>query len=241
MGQTNPALEKIMHYEEFKLKDPRLVAHVLRTFPFAAILVNTPDGPAVAQAPMTFRDSSGPAGAVEFHLAKANPIAGHMLQDVPITILARGPGAHVSPSWFSASYPTPGADRSRTAPTYNYLSLVINGRLSYMDDQALQVQIQDLVRENEPADGWKTSELAPDLWGMWRKVIQGYRLEIDRFDLTAKFSEGDIPADRPGVIQGLRTRAAWGDLGVARVLDLYDGSPDSLQRALEALRSGGME
>lgn len=76
---------------------------------------------------------------------------------------------------------------------------------------------------------------------MWRKVIQGYRLEIDRFDLTAKFSEGDVPADRPGVIQGLRTRAVLGDLGVARILALYDGSPDSLQRALAALRTGGVE
>lgn len=230
-----------MHYEEYKLKDPGLVSHMLRTFPFAAILVNTPDGPAVAQAPITFRESSAPAGALEFHLAKANPIAGHMLPDVPVTILVQGPGAHISPSWFSASYPTPDADRSRTAPTYNYLSLVIKGRLAYMDDQALQAQIQDLVRANEPDGGWQASELAPDLWEMWRKVIQGYRLEIDRFDLTAKFSEGDVPADRPGVIQGLRTRAVLGDLGVARILALYDGSPDSLQRALAALRTGGVE
>ena len=227
-----------MHYAEYKLKDPSLVAHMLGTFPFAAIMVNTPDGPALAQAPLTFREGSTPAGALEFHLAKANPIAVHMLPDVPITILLQGPGAHISPSWYSASFPTPDADRGRTAPTYNYLSLVINGRLAYMGDQDLQAQIQDLVRANEPADGWSTSELAPDLWQMWRKLIQGYRLEIDRFDLTAKFSEGDVPADRPGVIRGLRARGVLGDLGVARVLELYDGSPDSLQRALGALRTG---
>lgn len=229
-----------MHYAEYKLSDPGLVAHMLRTFPFAAIMVNTPDGPALAQAPITFREGAGPAGALEFHLAKANPIAAHMLSDVPVTILVQGPGAHISPSWYSASYPTPDADRSRTAPTYNYLSLVINGRLAYMDDPALQRQIRDLVRANEPDDGWKTDELAPDLWEIWRKHIQGYRLEIERFDLTAKFSEGDVAADRPGVIQGLRARAVQGDLSVARVLELYDGSPDSLQRALGALRTGSL-
>ena len=227
-----------MHYEEYKLKEPLMVEHMVRTFPFAAILVNSPNGPATAQAPLTFRPGAGPAGAVEFHLAKANPIAGHMLPDVPVTILLQGPGAHISPSWYAASYPTPDADRSRTAPTYNYLSLVINGRLAYMGDQALQALIRDLVSANEPGDGWKTSELAPDLWELWRKFIQGYRLEIDRFDLTAKFSEGDIPADRPGVIQGLRTRALPGDLDVAHILALYDGSPASLQGALAALRSG---
>jgi len=229
-----------MHYAEYKLHDPGLVAHMLQTFPFAAIMVNTADGPALAQAPLTFRRGAGPAGALEFHLAKANPIAMHMLPDVPVTILVQGPGAHISPSWYRASYPTPDADRSRTAPTYNYLSLVIKGRLAYIDDQALQVQIRDLVQANEPDAGWKTDELAPDLWAMWRKVIQGYRLEIERFDLTAKFSEGDAPADRPGVIDGLRTRAVHGDLAVARILELYDGSPDSLQQALGELRTGAV-
>lgn len=227
-----------MHYAEYKVDDPALVKDMLQTFPFAAIMVNTPDGPALAQAPLTFRESTRPAGALEFHLAKINPVAAYMLPDVPIAVFLQGPGAHVSPSWFSASYPTPDSDRSRTAPTYNYLSLVIHGRLAYMDDQALRLQIGDLVCANEPDGGWKTSELAPDLWETWRRIIQGYRLEIDHFDLTAKFTEGDVPGDRPGVIQGLRARAVSGDLDVARILELYDGSPDSLRRALQALRAG---
>jgi len=227
-----------MHYAEYKLSDPGLVADMLDTFPFAAIMVNSPAGPMLAQAPLTFREGASPTGAVEFHLAKANPIVAYMRTDVPITILIQGPGAHISPSWFAASYPTPDADRSRTAPTYNYLSLVIHGRVAYMDDPALQVQIRDLVRANEADDGWNAGELAPDLWQGWRKLVQGYRIEIERFDLTAKFSEGDVPADRPGVIEGLRKRAVLGDLGVAGILQMYDGSSASLRRALAALRNG---
>lgn len=52
---------------EYKLKDPGLVAHIVRTFPFAAIMINTPGGPALSHAPITFREVAGLAGAVEFH------------------------------------------------------------------------------------------------------------------------------------------------------------------------------
>ncbi|WP_420822082.1 FMN-binding negative transcriptional regulator [Sphingomonas montana] len=70
-------------------------------------MVNGPDGPVTAQAPITFRDGSGPAGAIEFHLAVANLITPLLVASEPIIVMVHGPGAHVSPVWFSASFPLP--------------------------------------------------------------------------------------------------------------------------------------
>jgi len=37
-------------------------------------------------------------------------------------------------------------------------------------------------------------------------MIQGDRLEIAEYDLTAKVSQGDSPSDKPGVVEGLKQR-----------------------------------
>ena len=77
-----------------------------------------------------------------------------------------------------------------------------------IDDLTLQNQIRDLAlaSRSEPTDGWRTEELDPKLWNGWRKMIQGDRLEIAEYDLTAKVSQGDSPSDKPGVVEGLKQR-----------------------------------
>lgn len=225
-----------MHYAEYKQHAPSLVLEMVRTFPFATILANGNKGPLIAQAPLTPRIGTSSAGAVEFHLARANPIAEALVPGAPITILVQGPGAAVSPSWYTASFQGEKTDRSETAPTYNYLSLVIRGRLGFIDDQVLQKQIRDLVLASEPGDGWRTDELSPHLWDGWRKAIQGYRLEISEFDLTAKISQGDAPDDKPGVVEGLRQRGLQQDGMMARLVEGYNGTASSLHSLLNSLR-----
>jgi transcriptional regulator len=87
------------------------------------------------------------------------------------------------------------------------------------------------------SDGWRLDELAPELWEAWRGAIQLYRLEIDRFDLTAKLSLGDVPEDRPGVVDGLRRRGNQDDHAMALLVDGYAEGSASLTRGLRALRS----
>jgi transcriptional regulator len=226
-----------MHYAEYKHSDPALVREMVETFPFATIIVNGPDGPVTAQAPITFRDGSGAAGAVEFHLAVANLITPLLAPGEPITVMVHGPGAHISPVWFTASFPVPSSERNRTAPTYNYVSLVMGGQVEHMDDHALQAQIKDLVFANEGPNGWRLDELAPELWRTWRGAIRLYRIEISRFDLTAKLSLGDVPEDRLGVVSGLRRRAIQDDHAMAMLVDGFAEGSASLTAGLRALRS----
>ncbi len=40
-------------------------------------------------------------------------------------------------------------------------------------------------------------ELDPKLWNGWRKMIQGDRLEIAEYDLTAKVSQGTLLVTSP--------------------------------------------
>ncbi len=225
-----------MHYSEYKHTDPELIQTLTEIFPFAAISINGAEGPRIAHAPLTFRSGNTLAGALEFHLAKANPIASDMKIGVPVTILVQGPGAAISPSWFTSSFPNSNSDRSRTAPTYNYVSLIMHGRLAFLEDVALQRQIKHLVSASEPEGGWRTEELAVDLWQSWRKLIQGYRVEIAGFDMTVKLSHGDVPEDKRGVVEGLLERGVLADESMAHLVGGYDGTSKSLQSLLRSLK-----
>lgn len=225
-----------MHYAEYKHDDPALVGEMVRTFQFGTVMANGDDGPQVAQAPITFRTGQRAAGALEFHLARANPISPSLTPGAPITVMVHGPGAAISPKWYTASFQGERPDRSRTAPTYNYLSLVARGRVLHMPDEALQAQIGDLVAANEPSDGWQLNELAPELWEGWRAAIRLYRIEVESFDLTAKLSPGDLPEDAPGVAAGLRSRGVQDDDAMARMIEGYDGTSAALIERLAAMR-----
>ncbi|MBY3246211.1 hypothetical protein HFO16_33420 [Rhizobium laguerreae] len=80
--------------------------------------------------------------------------------------------------------------------------------------------------------------MAPDLWQGWRKLIQGYRLEIESFDLTVKLSHGDVPEDRSGVVAGLLERGVLADVSMAHLVGGYDGNSGSLPSLFRALKHG---
>lgn len=140
-----------MHYAEFKQDEPELLKTLIQTFPFAVIAINGALQPVLAQAPLTFREMGGQAGTVDFHLARANTITDRISDGTSVTILVNGPNAHISPSWYTGRFKDASADRSRAAPTWNYLSATLTGRLQILERCDLEAQIADLVRHHEPA------------------------------------------------------------------------------------------
>ena len=67
-----------------------------------------------------------------FRLAERVPADG-----AKATLLVSGPGAQISPSWYTARFPGQRPDRSRTAPTYNYVNATLSGTLQTMSEQHL--------------------------------------------------------------------------------------------------------
>lgn len=202
------------HYEDFRLHDPRIIARIVSRWPFATITANGPDWPVVAHAPLTLADD----GAVEFHLAKANPALPHLAAGTPVSVVVQGPSAHVSPAWYGARFPA-GADRSRTAPTWDYLTLTLRGRLALLPEAELIRQIARLVAQHEGIEGWQMSEIDPAFFTALRTHILGFRLEIADFDCIAKFSQEQAEEDRAGASAGLRARGQGQDAAVARLIE----------------------
>ncbi len=220
-----------MHYAHFKQYNPLLLKALIETFPFATIIANGIDSPVVAYAPLIFKQD-GENGAVEFHLAQENPVSQYLTNGAKITIVLNGSSAHISPSWYTARFSGDNPDRSKTAPTYNYISTTLNGSVQIMDAQHLINQIKDLVKAHEPSDGWKIEEIDHDMFGKWCGLITGFRVNIESFDMTVKLSQEQTPEDKPGIIAGLKKRGMAGDMTMARLLEVFDGTAESLIRGL---------
>lgn len=207
------------HYGQFRLRDAGIIPRIVARWPFAAIIANGADWPVVAHAPLTMGKAATGLGAVEFHLARSNPALPHLGHGTPVTVVVQGPSAHVSPAWYIGRFPDADADRSRTAPTWDYLTLTLRGRLAALSDEELTRQLGDLVAQHEGAAGWQLSEIDAGFFGGLRAHILGYRLEIEAFDCVAKFSQEQREADAAGVVAGLRARGSGQDHAVAELVE----------------------
>lgn len=223
-----------MHYAEFKLNDPGLIPAMVSAFPFATIMVNGPTSPVAVHAPTTLsRDTDG-IESLEFHIAVANPAFETMQTNPFATICFHGPSAAISPSWYEGRFSTKDADRSRTAPTYNYLSLAVTGRVAPMTMSELRDQIRDLVEKLEPDDGWKFDEIGSDIYAAWSELIRGFRVRIETADFTAKLSQEQDIKDRLAIAKGLRRRSGFMDDTMAGLVQGFDGSASSLKSLISA-------
>ena len=221
------------HYEKFRLRDPSVIARILAQWPFATLIANGPDWPVTAHAPLTLAEAqpAGGLGAVEFHLARANPAFPHLSRGTKAALVVLGPNAPVSPAWYRDRFPDPGSDRSRAAPTWNYLSLRLEGRLEPMPEAGLIRHIENLVAAHEGRDGWRIDEIAPDFFAGLRQHIQGFRLQIEAFDCIAKFSQDKGAKEAPHIVAGLRERGQGQDDAVANLVDSLKSS--TLTRILQ--------
>jgi transcriptional regulator len=135
------------------------------------------------------------------HVARNNPhwrasVAGESM------VIAHGPEAYVSPSWYAAK-----REHGRVVPTWNYLIAHVYGELVVHDDvEWLRALVARLTSRNETArpDPWSVDD-APEAFieGQLRAIV-GVELRIARIEGKAKLSQNRSAADRAGVVAGLK-------------------------------------
>ena len=178
----------------FRLDDRAAMTAFIARTGFAHLFAMTPTGAAVAHAPLT------PAGdRLRFHLARANRLTPHLDGSTVLASVA-GPQGYVSPSWY-----TRGGDQ---VPTWNYVAVEIEGVARRLDEAALVEQLDTLASLHEPRVApdrpWSRAKLGEEALGKLLRSIVGFEIEITAMRGTAKLSQNKTPADRDGVIRGLR-------------------------------------
>jgi transcriptional regulator len=158
---------------------------------FAHVFVQAAPGPMVVHVPVTLHD-----GALRFHVARANRIAAH-LDGAAVAVSIAGPHGYVSPNWYAAP-----ADR---VPTWNYVSIEVDGRAYAIDEAATIAQLDRMAAVHEPVDApWHRAKTDPALFARLLAGIRGFEVTPAAVRGTTKLSQNVTAADRDGVIAELR-------------------------------------
>jgi len=178
----------------FRPRQDDLAELLVREIGFAAIFANTPDGPRVAHTPIVLSDDRT---TLQFHLARGNALTRH-LDGANALAVVQGPDAYVSASWYAE------ADQ---VPTWNYVTIEMEGLARKLDDSALVALLDTLSAQHEARVGanppWTRAKMNPALFSKMTGAITGFEMRIAAWRPTIKLSQNKSADERARVIEGV--------------------------------------
>lgn len=189
----------------FRHDDRGLLEALIEEVGFGMVFATTPDGPRVAHTPLLGTGD----GAVQFHLSRGNALTKHLDGNTALAVV-NGPDAYVSPRWY--------ADTTRV-PTWNYVTLELEGRVRKMDEQGLMGFLEALSDRHEArittGDFWKMEKIPPAKLKTLLAGIFGFEMEVQAWRPTFKLSQNAPADERERVAAGLE---AQGSVAIAQLV-----------------------
>lgn len=186
----------------FREERTEVLHQLIREHSLAALITLGPEGLIANHVPLILDPEPGPLGTLRGHLSRVNSQWWDSLPNVPALAIFQGPSAYITPSWYPSTEAT-----GRVAPTYDYVVVHAHGPLkTYEDPQLLERNVRALTELHEEAfaNRWSVDKAPKDFIQSQLKDIVGIEIPIRRLEGKWKVSQNRIPADRQGVIDGLR-------------------------------------
>ena len=143
---------------------------------------------------------SGPYGALQGHLARANDQLWTSDLEVDALAIFAGPDAYVSPTY----YPSKASD-GRVVPTWNYVVVHVTGRLMVHDDPAWTTDLVRRLTEQHEAgrpEPWSIADAPGDHVARLVRAVVGFEMVVTGIEGKRKLSQ-NVGADAVGVHAGL--------------------------------------
>lgn len=160
---------------------------------FGMIFFTTPNGPRVAHAALRSAGAKTGGSAVQFHLARSNALTKHITGQNALVVI-NGPDAYISPDWYEAD---------DQVPTWNYVSIEMEGPVRMMDADGLTALLDDLSAQNEaplaPKKPWTRDKMNDATFDKMLSAIVGFELEVKAWRPTFKLSQNKSPEIRERV------------------------------------------
>jgi transcriptional regulator len=204
----------------FAVESLSVLRAYLAEHPFAALAVNTVEGPSVDHIPLEFDASPTPKGRLLGHVARSNPLW-REFESGPALAVFCAHQAYVSPDWYASKAIDP-----RVVPTWNYAAVHVSGTLRFFHDAG---RIADLLArltdrfESSRAKPWRLTDAPADYVSKLVGAVVGVELVIDRIVGKWKLSQNRPSEDRNGVIAGLRREGGSGGAALADLMAIESG------------------
>lgn len=188
----------------FAITEPETLHRIIRDNPLGILVTPTAGGLDANHIPFEFDPAVGKLGLLTGHVARANPVWQHALDETEVLVIFRGNEGYISPNWYPSKHET-----HRLVPTWNYEVVHAYCRLTVRDDEKfIRGVVARLTRRHEAQEPkpWKMGDSAPEFIDAMMKAIVGIELSISRMEGKAKLSQNRDQRDLQGAVDELRTR-----------------------------------
>lgn len=200
------------HFEEARVE---VLRALMREHPFATLVTSGGDGLTANHLPLHLAADIAPHGALQGHVARANPIW-RQSPDTDVLAIFHGPQTYVTPSWYPTKH-----EHGKAVPTWNYAVVHARGRLRVIDDAVwLRSQLEALVTRHESvfAKPWQIGDAPSDYIDKMLGAIVGIEIVITELKGKWKVSQNQPEANRAGVVAGLRQQGTDDAMQIAELV-----------------------
>lgn len=190
-----------------------MLHQLIREQSLAALVTLGKDGLIANHIPLILGPEPSPLGTLRGHVSRTNSQWNDLLPGVQALAIFQGPSTYITPSWYATK-----SETGKVVPTFNYIAVHAYGPLKTFDDPArLEANVRALTQQHEAAfvEPWSVDQAPADFIRSQLKGIVGVEIPIARIEGKWKASQNRVPADRQGVIDGLRDKGGAASLAMA--------------------------
>lgn len=209
--------------------DPEMLFAFIRRNSFATLISADPSRdnlPVGTHLPLLLEADAQGAPVLCGHFARANS-HWQIASGQSVLAIFQGPHAYISAGWYG---------ETNVVPTWNYVSVHVEGRLTLETDEA---RLEQLLRrtvmtfESELTPSWSMDSADPAWIRQLTAAVVGFSISMDRMDGCWKLNQHHSEARRAGAIQGLTNRGRPHDLEIARLMRQHAPASGNYTRVVD--------
>jgi transcriptional regulator len=186
---------------------------VLRERAFGLLTVTGPEGPVGVHVPFLVEETAGGGLEVRLHVARANPIHGHIGAGAKALIVCSGADAYISPDWYGVP---------SQVPTWTYTAVHLRGVARTLPEAENLAHVDRLSAFFEarlaPKPAWTSAKMDAARRAAMLKAIVAIALQVESLEAQKKLIQHKGRTEHDGAIAGLRARGDAGSLAIAGLM-----------------------
>lgn len=190
---------------------------LIRARPLATLVTMSSNGLNANHIPFNLLESPAPFGALQGHVARANPVLGDFKNNSEVLAVFHGPDTYITPSWYATKKET-----GEVVPTWNYAVVHTYGYVRVIDDASwLRAQLEALTNHNEASfsEPWAVSDAPYEFTEKLMGSIVGIEIVITKLSGKWKVSQNQPHHNRASIIEGLKARGQQESSAMAVLVD----------------------
>jgi transcriptional regulator len=180
----------------FEITDDSIIEKFVKENGLATLITKSSDFPVGTHIPIDLEINENGHKVLWGHISKANPQWKEFEKDENVLVIFLSPvHSYISSSWYN--HPT--------APTWNYLSVHITGKLKIIEGEKLWESVRRLTNRYEQRSTNPVSlDTLPESVQKQMNGIVGFEISIDKIEAAFKLSQNRSDEDFENIVKQLR-------------------------------------